>query len=206
LPVHLPGREQRFHERPYRRMTHLIRDLVDEIGPLVERGCTFWGHSMGAAISVALTRELVDQGLPPPVQLIVSGAGAPDRRGMTNPAHVLDDERLIARLRQYEGTPRAVLDDPDLLSLLLPVIRADFELLETWSSPRAEPLPAPITVLYGEDDASVSDFQLAGWTSYGTVPVDIRRYSGGHFFIREHAAEIADVIRGLVRHAARRGR
>lgn len=202
IPVHLPGRERRFHERPYRRMTHLVRDLVEEIGPLMSRPVLFWGHSMGASVSVALTLELARQGYPSPAHLLLSGAGSPDRRVAKDLVHVLDDERLTARLRQYDGTPAEVLDNPDLLQLVLPVIRADFELLETWSRPLPQPLPAPLTVLYGEDDRSVSAHQVDGWHSYSDLPVTLRPFSGGHFFIRSHVAEIAAVIGGLVRTAA----
>ncbi|MFE4449736.1 thioesterase II family protein [Streptomyces sp. NPDC056796] len=202
IPVHLPGRERRFHERPYRRMTHLVRDLIEEIGPLMSRPVLFWGHSMGASVSVALTLELTRQGYPPPVHLLLSGAGSPDRRVAKDLVHVLDDEGLTARLRQYEGTPAEVLDNPDLLQLVLPVIRADFELLETWSRPLPQALPALLTVLYGEDDRSVSAHQVDGWHSYSDLPVTLRSFSGGHFFIRSHAEEIAAVIGGLVRTAA----
>ncbi|MEU6756787.1 alpha/beta fold hydrolase [Streptomyces sp. NPDC046685] len=198
LPVHLPGRERRFHERPYRRMTHLVRDLVQEIGPLAgDRSVLFWGHSMGASVSVALTLELAVQGYAPPAHLLLSGAGSPDRRVATDLVHVLDDERLTARLRQYEGTPAEVLDNPDLLQLVLPVLRADFELLETWSRPLPQPLPAPLTVMYGEDDRSVSTYQVDGWHAFGDGQVTMRPFSGGHFFIRSHAEEIAAFIRGL---------
>ncbi|TLQ44533.1 thioesterase II family protein [Streptomyces marianii] len=197
LPVHLPGRERRFQERPYRRMTHLVRDLVEEVGPLMNRRVVFWGHSMGAAVSVALALELARQGFPPPAHVLVSGAGSPDRRDAKDLVHVLDDARLAARLRQYEGTPREVLENPDLLGLVLPVIRADFELLETWSRPRPAPLPAPLTVLYGEDDRSVSAHQVDGWLSYSDRPVARRPFAGGHFFIRAHVAEVAQILREL---------
>ncbi|MEV0430523.1 alpha/beta fold hydrolase [Micromonospora sp. NPDC050495] len=195
LPVHLPGRERRFQERPYRRMTHLVRDLVEEVGPLMDRRVVFWGHSMGAAVSVALTIELARQGTPPPAHVIVSGAGSPDRRDAKDLVHVLDDERLAARLRQYEGTPHEVLENLDLLNLVLPVIRADFELLETWSRPRPAPLQTPLTVLYGKEDRSVSEYQVDGWPSYSDRPVDLRPFAGGHFFIRAHVAEIAEIVR-----------
>ncbi|MFJ2377740.1 thioesterase II family protein [Streptomyces sp. NPDC087769] len=197
LPVHLPGRERRFQERPYRRMTHLVRDLVAEVGPLMDRRVVFWGHSMGASVAVALTLELARQGFPPPAQILVSGAGSPDRRDLKDLIHVLDDERLTARLHRYDGTPREVMDNPDLLALVLPVIRADFELIETWVRPLPAPLPAPLTVLYGKDDQSVSEYRVAGWPAYSDRPVDPKPFGGGHFFIREHAAEVAGIIREL---------
>lgn len=200
VPVQLPGRENRFREQPYRRMADLVHDLVEEIGPLMnrlDRPVVFWGHSMGAFVSVALTLELARQGYASPAHLLLSGAGSPDRRDTDEPVHLLDDERLTARLRRYEGTPAEVLDNPDLLELVLPVVRADFEVLETWAYPEPWPLPVALTVLYGEGDESVSRHQVEGWRAYSGLPVTLRPFSGGHFFLRSHQREIAAVIGGL---------
>ncbi|MDQ1535738.1 MAG: hypothetical protein QOE58_131, partial [Actinomycetota bacterium] len=197
LPVHLPGREGRFLDRPYRRMAHVVKDLVAEIEPLLARGVVFWGHSMGAGIAVALTAELIRIGLAPPRHLLATGAGSPDRRVARDLVHLLDDARLTERLLGYAGTPVEVLRDPDLLRLVLPVIRADFELSETWVRTPAAPLPIGLTVLQGSEDTSVSQYQLDGWAAYSHRPVRTHVFSGGHFFIRDHVSATAEIVRTI---------
>ena len=57
----------------------------------------------------------------------------------------------------------AVLDNPELRAVFLPVIRADFEAVETYSYLAGEPLPVPITALGGLDDPRATEDELREW-------------------------------------------
>jgi len=56
--------------------------------------------------------------------LVVAASGPPDAPHPAEPLHVLPDEEFLRRLQQrFDGIPPAVRDNPELLQLLLPMLR-----------------------------------------------------------------------------------
>jgi surfactin synthase thioesterase subunit len=96
----------------------------------------------------------------------------------------LPDRDLLAALQdRYGGIPAAVRDNPELWKVLLPALRADFQMIETYSYVEEPPLEVPMLVLGGTDDPVVSAGQLMEWRQYTTQDCSVRQFPGSHFFV-----------------------
>lgn len=183
-PILLPGREERLAEPPLRRLDALVGAVADALAPhLAEMPYAIFGHSFGALAAFELARLIRRRGLPPPCHLFVSGRRAPGLPRSAATLHDKPDAALIERMRALGGTPQAVLDSPDLMALLLPAMRADFEALETHRHGAEPPLPVPMTALGGTEDAGVPEADLAAWRAEAGAGFDMCLFPGGHFFL-----------------------
>jgi surfactin synthase thioesterase subunit len=180
-PVQLPGRERRINDVPVERIPLLV-DQLAEVLPL-DRPFAFFGHSMGALVAFELTRELRRRGCAMPAHLFFSGAQAPQLGPNRPPRYRLSREHLIVELRKLGGTPEMVLEDPELLDLVLPAIRADFALIDTYQYSHASPFTCPITVFSGEDDSEVEPFDVIQWRPHTVGSFRHISFPGDHFFI-----------------------
>jgi medium-chain acyl-[acyl-carrier-protein] hydrolase len=179
----LPGRATRIGEPPFRQYKPLITALADAIIPEIPPAFAFWGHSMGAVISFELARELRRRGQPVPIALFLSGRGAPQIPDPDPPVFNLPDPEFIAELRRLNGTPRELLDSPELKELFLPTIRADFELVETYEYEPESPLTCNICVYGGLQDAHVPAANLKEWQKQASGAFKVRMFPGDHFYI-----------------------
>lgn len=193
VPVQLPGRGSRLAERAFTRLRPLVIVLSDCLASEIDRPFAFFGHSMGGLIAFELARQLRRERRPQPVHLFVSAKCCPPRAEIL-PAPELSDAQLIDALRQYEGTPAEVLADVELMKLLLPAIRADMEVCNTYVCDPEPPLNCPITVFGGLEDHVSGRSCLEGWRSHTTGPFTVRMFPGGHFFIQKWERSVLDVI------------
>jgi surfactin synthase thioesterase subunit len=100
------------------------------------------------------------------------------------PLHALSDAELVTVLQdRYGGIPPAVRDNPELQKLLLPALRADFQMIETYACADEPPLDVPLLVLGGTEDPAVSAAHLNDWRRYTTQDCSVRLLPGGHFFL-----------------------
>ncbi|MFN8178109.1 MAG: alpha/beta fold hydrolase [bacterium] len=188
-PVQLPGREARIREAPFRNMASLAETLVDVLRPRLASPYGLFGYSMGALIAFELTGRLAAAGLPPPRTLFVAAATPPHRR--KNEAwHRLPDDRFREALRDLNGTPDAVLEHEELMALLLPTLRADFELCETHPSGRREAVDVPIVAFGGTEDPSVPLEDLRAWAELTRAGFRAITFPAHHFFLEARAAEL----------------
>lgn len=189
VSIRLPGRENRFRETPYRRLDDLVDALARAVEPLLDRPYAWFGHSMGALIAYEVSRTLRDRGLRGPGRLLVSGRRAPHLPSRQPRVHDALTPDLVAHLRELNGTPAEVLDSTAALSLLLPMVRADFAVSETYRWRPRRPLDCPVLVLGGRADALTTPAELAGWREYSTAGCEVRTFDGGHFYLHEEAHE-----------------
>lgn len=195
--VQLPGREERTLERPFARMTEVIDTICARLPDELDGPYAFFGHSMGAIVSWEVARELVRRGLPAPVWLFVSGCRPPHMPDETC-FWLLSDDELIDEIRKMDGTPRAVLENRDLMQLLLPTIRADFAVLENRQFQAPEPVDVPITVFGGAEDARVRPEHLAGWRELTRAECETHVFAGGHLFLREERDAILSIMEARI--------
>ena len=182
-PVCLPGRGIHFDKRPARTMEELVNFLVGSAQ--FEPPYAFFGHSMGALVGFEVIRRLRSKGYPQPLYLFASACPAPQHFSIDPKIHNLRDDDFISRLRGLNGTPSEVLDHPELIDLLLPVLRADFEICETYEYIKGEPLRIPISVFGGEEDTEVPVDFLRAWCQQTTSDFNMQVYPGGHFFLHK---------------------
>lgn len=181
--VQLPGRGARIAEAPISSLPILLRALAPEIARLDDLPSAFFGHSVGALVAFELARYLRLHGMQLPLRLFVSGCQAPQFRSPSRQLHTLPDDAFIEVLRQYAGTPPEVLDSRELISLLLPTIRADFALAENYRYRFAPLLPIPISTFAGTTDDNKAPGQVDGWQKETSHACQTTWFEGGHFFL-----------------------
>jgi medium-chain acyl-[acyl-carrier-protein] hydrolase len=189
--VQLPGREERFTEAPLNRIAAAIPPLVHELQALTGVPFSFFGHSMGSLMAFELARELRRRGLAMPQHLFLSGRRAPHLPDRRRPLHGLPAAELHAELRDLQGTPPAVLDDPELMQLLEPVLRADFELCESYRYTPEAPLDVSLRVFGGSDDREATKGELEAWREHSGKFSGVRMFSGHHFYLLDQWSALA---------------
>lgn len=190
LAVQLPGREERFGEPRLRRMEQVVDHAFPDIAALFDRPLFLFGHSMGALVAWEMALAFKTRLGREPQGLIVSGhmpprpAGEPARGNGKPRWHEADDAAFLGHLRRLGGTPPEVLNDAGLMRSLLPVLRADYEVLETYRpSGDAPALSCPLTACAGVDDQEVGPEGLAQWRSRSTGRFTENWFPGGHFYL-----------------------
>jgi surfactin synthase thioesterase subunit len=184
--VQPPGRERRLHEKPFTDLLALIEVAGPALSPYMDRPFAFFGHSMGGWIAFELVRYLRREKLPKPRHLFASGCPAPHIRNWSTISENLSDEEFVEQLKQLKGTPREVLDRPELMELMLPLLRADFSLTGTYKFTGGEPLDTPITVFGGRQDDQISQAGLEAWRSHTNQDFAFHVFPGDHFFLHRH--------------------
>jgi surfactin synthase thioesterase subunit len=194
-PIHLPGREKRMREEPFRRMETLVQAVCDALEPVLAAPFALFGHSLGSLMAFETALELRRRNLRGPVRLFVSAHAAPDVPRRLSPIHRQPEPQFIESIiERYDAIPPQILADKELMSMFVPVLKADFELLETYAHTPAEPLSCPITALGGVLDSSVAASQLQAWSRQTVSSFQLRLFPGKHFFLREARPEVLRVI------------
>ncbi|MGW8066172.1 thioesterase II family protein [Streptomyces ziwulingensis] len=206
LATQYPGRQNRFTEPCLGSVPELARGVHEDLARVVAgRPFALFGHSMGAAVAFELTRNLEREGAAAPGTLVVSGRRAPSI-GSDRGVHLRDDDGVIAELRALEGTDTRVLDEPELLSLALPSVRADYTAAETYRTGPDAVVHTDVVALTGDRDSHVDTDEAAAWRAHTTGSFDLRVFPGGHFFLNDHEAEIAVLLAGTLGAGAPAGR
>lgn len=185
--IQLPGRGSRLMEKPFRRMPALVSALEDALVPWLDKPFALFGHSMGALIAFELARRLQSRRKMEPLHLFVSGAGAPYVPSRGLPLHDLPEGEFFEALRGLDGTPDELLKNDDLLRLILPTLRADFAICETYHYRNGLMLNCPITAYGGLQDRRVYRSDLKAWHTETNVAFSMQMLPGSHFFL--HTAE-----------------
>jgi medium-chain acyl-[acyl-carrier-protein] hydrolase len=182
--VNLPGRESSLKAPRFTALGELVDGLCSRFVPGLRAPYAFFGHSMGALIGFELARRLRVDAVPGPEHLVLSGFRAPHLPDRHPPVHRLPDERLVARLRRLGGTPPEVLREPELMELMLPLLRADLSICETYKYVYDDPLACSLTVFGGVDDREVDRDELAAWQRHVDGQFALHLFPGGHFFLQ----------------------
>lgn len=193
VAVQLPGRLDRFSEPPYTSMESLVDKLADVMKPFLDQPFACYGASMGARVAWRLAHVLRDRGMPLPRVLYVASNVAPsvDSSGQewNQP-----DRRLVEYLRELGGTPPEILDNPNLRSHLLSLLRADLTALATHAFRPASPLNVPIHAFAGEEDAESPPGLMSPWRDETRARFRLDVVPGGHFFSPAGRRQVIDVI------------
>jgi medium-chain acyl-[acyl-carrier-protein] hydrolase len=150
---------------------------------------------MGALLAFELARCGRRRGLAQPLHLVASANRAPQLPDPHPPLYCLPDHELIREMdERYNGIPRTILDNPEMLELFLPAIRADLTILDTYQYGAEPPLACPITVFGGEQDPSVSRAELEPWRVQTTGAFRLHMFAGDHFFVQSAQELVLQVL------------
>lgn len=176
--------------------------------PFTERPYFLFGHSFGALVAFEVARALRRSGSRTPDHLFVSAAPAPQRGWPHRQLHCMHDAALLQELQAlYGGIPRTVFEDDELRRLMLPVLRGDLTVIETYRYEAEEPLSCPITVFSGDRDRAVPGDALEEWRHQTTAGFQHVRVNGDHFFLRSArdvvTARVRTELEGAIEHVER---
>jgi medium-chain acyl-[acyl-carrier-protein] hydrolase len=191
--IQLPGRENRFTEPAVRDIDRLADEIVVGIAPLLGMRFGFFGHSMGALVAFEIVRRLRLHGLAP-AHFFASACRAPHLPPDRPPYHRLPDPEFADSLRDLRGTPSALIEDGEFMALMLPTLRADFMLAETYAYRRQSPLDCPITVFGGAADTEVSREELESWSVHTRRSFCLHLLPGDHFFLTDRRRELLSLL------------
>lgn len=180
--VELPGRGMRIKLPPFTQLEPLITELASVLKPKLDKPFAFFGHSMGGLVSFELALLLRKKYGINPNHLFVSAHRAPQLVDPKPPIHNLPEAEFIAELRRLNGTPQTLLENEELMQLFLPILRADFAVLETYVYTQQAPLNIPITAFGGLEDQEVSRDQIQAWQEQTSASFALHMFPGDHFF------------------------
>jgi medium-chain acyl-[acyl-carrier-protein] hydrolase len=193
--IQLPGRETRLREKPFARIAPLVQVLKGILQPAFSLPFAFFGHSMGALIAFELVRELRKQNEPTPFHLFVSARRAPQIPEPHPPVSHLPDSEFIEEVQhRFDGIPEAILRDAELLPLLLPGLRADFEIVESYHYRQEPPMDCPITAFGGFQDSDTLPLELEAWQAQTLHRFRMKMFSGNHFFLQSAQTELLQAV------------
>lgn len=195
-PIKLPGRADRFSEPPATDMHALAETLAHHLGPLIHEPYVLLGYSMGALLAFECACRLRNIGAPHPVRLVVVAAPAPSRVDIPRPLHRLPDKAFMTAVQSRYENPMATDIDDETLPLVLPALRGDMTMYETYRArPDTPPLACPISAIGGRQDSVVSEMDIQAWDDHGAVAFTAHMLPGGHFLIHEQETALAARVR-----------
>jgi medium-chain acyl-[acyl-carrier-protein] hydrolase len=200
-PVQLPGRENRLREPAFTRLSALVEALAEVMERWRDLPYAVFGHSNGAMVGFELARHARRTGTPGPVHLFASGRRAPDVPSRLPDVHGLPDDEFIAEFGRLGGLPAEVLEHRELLQLVLPLLRADMELIETYEFRPEPPLAIPVTVYTSTDDPRVSLDDARAWEPHTTGGFAMRVFPGDHFYLMDRGSNVLATLSADLRSA-----
>ncbi|RYG30247.1 MAG: thioesterase, partial [Burkholderiales bacterium] len=197
--IQLPGRAGRLREPPISSIPQLTEQITSALIPRLDIPYVFFGHSMGAVLALEVAKAIANAGGAAPAHVFLSARRPPHLPRLEADLHRLPDDAFLKLLgARYGGVPVEVLQEPELLALFLPTLRADITALETFAADGNEPITSALTATGGDDDRLVSLDQLRAWRGYTTGAFRVKQYRGGHFYLTDARDELlADISRVL---------
>ncbi|HEY1165291.1 MAG TPA: alpha/beta fold hydrolase [Chitinophaga sp.] len=198
IPLELPGRGARMREPLLKDFDVAAQDLCQQItARLNTPQFLICGHSMGAYLTLRVTK-LLEQAGRYPTGIIVSGNAGP---GIEDPEkkirYQLPREAFIEELKRLGGLPQEVIDHEELFGIFEPILRADFEIVERNELAKESPVQAPLYAMMGDQEDDVAD--IDNWSRFTRSRFRKQVLTGDHFFIFKHPDRMAEIIRTFYR-------
>lgn len=203
-PIQYPGRGNRLREKPFTNARPLAQEVTEALTDVLDLPYAFFGHSMGALIAFEVARGLRRKQKPLPRHLFVSSVRAPQYRNRDQLSFDMPDAEFIDELRSLNGTPNEVLENSELMALMMPMLRADFSVAQTYEFVEETPLSLPISVYGGENDVSVSATELEGWRGQTAGPFSLEMFNGDHFYLHSSETLLTTRIQSQLSRSLRR--
>jgi medium-chain acyl-[acyl-carrier-protein] hydrolase len=192
--IRLPGRETRLREPVFTSMKPLLESLADTFSPHLTQPYLFFGHSLGGLVSYELSCYLRNYSKSMPLHLLISGHRAPHRPPLNPPVHQADDQCFLQRIKDMGGTPDKFFEMKDLIQMMLPALRADFTIWETYQYHSEPPLNIPITAFGSDGDKDAAEEDILAWEQYTEAEFRAHMFHGSHFYFQNDPKPLLKLI------------
>ena len=193
IPLELPGRGRRFGEALLTNIHAVTDDIYQKIKHRLHEPYAIYGHSLGTLLGYLLTKKIIQEGQNPPEYLFFTGRASPSVALKEAPRYLLPRDAFFRKIAELGGTPAEMLDDEDMKDIFEPILRADFETVETYKYKQTSPFAIPVNIIIG-DEEDISLQEAWAWQDETEVPIEVAQMAGKHFFIFANAQEIVEVI------------
>lgn len=197
--LQMPGRENRFSEQHCTDMQYLVDHLIEEMQAMSDLPFIIYGHSMGALIAYELTKQLSSKQLKLPSHLLVAGKMAPHFDDGLHQIHQLEDQQFISELHHRYGGLDDVINEPELLELIIPILKSDIQLIEQYTPEVNQLINVPISAIVGCQDQSVNKQGISAWRELSALDYSCDEVPGGHFFVKESFSILINRIINIIR-------
>lgn len=188
------GHGLRRREPFYENVSQLVRETAAQIKDRrnLEVPYLIFGYSMGSMVTYEAVTEYLLEDSPKHVFL---AAHEPPHLSFRGKAYaLLDDEEFIKAVENFGGFDERIKSDQRFRDIFLPPMRADYRYLQEYRWKEGHDiLPCDITVFYSSEDTRRED--MLQWQQHTVGTMELKRFSGNHFFLKKHEEEIADIIR-----------
>lgn len=193
--LQLPGRESRFREEMVRDIGSVVENITRALASCQDRPYAFFGYSLGSLLAFETCRELRRQNLDLPQRLFIGALSAPQLPPPHPPIASLGDREFTDRVEYYYQPQNEAWENAELRAFLLPLLKADIALYESYRYRDEAPLSCPIDVLAGDDDRATPVESTRDWSRQTSAGMTHHLLGGGHFFIDAHLDEIQRLVR-----------
>ncbi|NDI34040.1 thioesterase II family protein [Chengkuizengella sediminis] len=187
VPIELAGRGTRMGESFYENLNEAVEDVYKKIsGQLNSTPYALFGHSMGSKIAYELYYKLINMNHNEPEMIFFSGSSAPHSKNTDKKqVHLLPNNEFKRNVLELGGTSEEIFDNSQLAELFVPIIRADYKIVETYQyKQKQNKINCKTVVLYGSHDKYIDI--IKEWDELTYQPSDYHFINGGHFFIQDH--------------------
>lgn len=195
-PIEFAGRGKRYSDSLYENFGQAVNDIYKLIEKDIAMSPAYsiFGHSLGGLIAYELIHKIIQEGKPQPEHIFFSGAKAPNFERNKNKIHELPDNEFMQKIIELGGTPREVIENKELQEIVLPILKADFRINETYKyTEKEQKIGCDITVLYGKHE-NVKNDEITEWRNYTSGKCGIYMLEGNHFFINTHTDDVIAII------------
>lgn len=197
VAIQLPGRGSRMSEPLYTDMDSLANDLTDEIQALTDVPYLFFGHSMGSRIAFKVLQKLETLGKGP-MHFIASGSAAPNIPRGKKSIYDLPEDEFISELKKFNGTPEVVFQHEELMELCLPILRADFQIVDTYLENSTTQFNCGLDIWGGEED-EICNESLSMWSNFFNDSGKVTKFVSDHFFIEKEKNAVLENLNTVIK-------
>lgn len=198
MAVQLPGRENRLREPCMNEMDEILVKLEPEIERVLDLPFVFFGHSLGALVAFEVLRRLEARGQHRAELFFASGGLAPHTCTVRDEPLRLTSEEILEDLRRISSAHRALLDDPEVLSLMLPMLQADFEMYANYRYRENAPIHTPIVAIRGAADTYITQDSQLEWERHTAARFAFHTIPGSHLFMLDSPEALLSLVNGYL--------
>lgn len=196
--LQLPGRETRFSEPRETDINKLIKDIVTALGAYQDKPFAIFGYSLGSLLAFEAYRELRRQNMKTPLRLFIAAMSAPQLPPPHPPISSLPDPEFVQKVEYYYQPGGEAWNNQELREFLLPLLKADIALYESYVYREEPPIDCPIDVIAGSDDRATPVESTRYWTQQTDSDVKFHAFEGGHFFLDDWLGEIQSLVSNVL--------